>query len=207
MRRVAAAALVLVVSFGAPAAMVSPAGASGPRYVLPVAGASYGRSHHDYPAADLFPAAGCGATVMAPTAGTVSQIRRVDRWQASTDNPALRGGKTIALKGTDGVRYYFAHLSAIGSNIVVGTKVVPGQPIGKVGRTGRAAVCHLHFALSIPCPRLEWEVRRGVIWPQSYLDAWRIHEDLSPAIQLTHWARNHSSACETAEAAPHASEA
>jgi len=179
-----------------------------PTHVPPITGPiSYARTHHDYPAADIFPAGRCGATVVSPVAGKVVQVRRTDRWQAATDNPAWRGGKTIAIRGADGVRSYLAHLASINAEVVVGKKVSPGQPVAKVGRTGRAGACHLHFALSIPCPRLEWSVRRGVIWPQVYLDAWSRGRDLSPAPALTSWKLVHPGACRAAAAEAHAGEA
>ena len=48
-----------------------------PAYVVPFVGrhVSYGGTHHDYPASDVF---GCGAIVVAPTDGTVVQTREFD---------------------------------------------------------------------------------------------------------------------------------
>jgi peptidoglycan LD-endopeptidase LytH len=177
-------------------------------HVLPLVGAiSYARTHHDYPAADIFPARGCGAQVVSPVAGRIVQIRRVDRWAKATDNPAWRGGKTIAIVGNDGVRYYLAHLGSIDAGIRQGLRVVPGQHLAKVGHTGRAGACHLHFALSIPCPKPEWSVRRGVVWPQPFLDAWKAGKDLGPAATLKAWSAAHPGACATASTMAHAGEA
>ncbi len=98
--------------------------------------ASYGRSHHDYPAADIF--APCGSTVVAPVAGAISEITTVDTWDPKVDDGATRGGLSVTLIGDDGVRYYGSHLSAIDPAIAVGVRVAVGQPVGLVGNTGNA---------------------------------------------------------------------
>ena len=69
---------------------------------------SYGRSHHDYPATDIFAARGC--TVVAPVTGRVDEVSTVDRWSSSTDRGADRGGRFFSIVGDDGVRYYGSHL-------------------------------------------------------------------------------------------------
>ena len=54
-----------------------------------------------------------------------------------------------------------------------------------VGKTGNASVCHLHFGISPPCARTgDWWIRRGVIWPWPYLDAWRVGAVRSPATEV-----------------------
>ena len=128
-----------------------------------VAGAGYAAEHHDYPAADIFE--GCGAFVVAPVDGTLLEVRREDAWSPQTDNPAARGGRSVSLLGRDGVRYYFAHFQSIEASLEPGSAVTTGQRLGAMGRTGRASGCHLHFAISPPCPGKEWSVRRGVIAP------------------------------------------
>ena len=161
---------------------------------------SYGHDHHDYPASDIF--ADCGSPVVAPIDGELLDIRTIDQWVKSVDNPATRGGKSIAMLGYDGVRYYMAHFSEIDASLVVGQKVVAGQSLGAVGMTGRAGACHVHFALSLPCAGKEWKVRRGVIWPWRYLDAWRAGTDLSPLEELQTWFADNPSACADALAEP-----
>jgi hypothetical protein len=44
-----------------------------------------------------------------------------------------------------------------------------------MGQTGNArnSACHTHVGFSWNCDAPEWQVRRGEVWPQQYLDAWR----------------------------------
>ena len=80
------------------------------RYRFPVAGcqASYGGSHHDYPAADMFTGRGCA--FVAPVDGRVDEVARDDSWSQAGDRGADRGGRSVSLVGVDGVRYYGSHL-------------------------------------------------------------------------------------------------
>ena len=193
-----------------PLTALAPSSSSAPataRYAFPVAPAakaSYGRSHHDYPAADLF--APCGTSVVAPTSGTLTELRRVDAWSSKNDSGATRGGLSFTLVGDDGVRYYGSHLQSIDSSLAVGTGVDPGRKIGEVGRSGNAVgtPCHLHFGISPPCPHREWQVRRGTVYPQPFLDAWRTGGSASPAADVRGWAADHPSACAAASALPDA---
>jgi murein DD-endopeptidase MepM/ murein hydrolase activator NlpD len=177
-----------------------------PEYVFPFSGrnVSYPNSHHTYPAADIF---GCGAIVLAPTSGTIVQTRLVDLWDPATNNPAHRGGLYVTLRGDDGVRYYFAHLESVA--VRPGQSVAPGTTLGIMGATGNArnSVCHTHFGISRPCPWAEWQVRRGEIWPQKYLDDWRNGGNASPTLQIYATILDDPEACERAYEAPHASAA
>jgi murein DD-endopeptidase MepM/ murein hydrolase activator NlpD len=170
--------------------------------VQQVDAASYAPEHHDYPAADIFSA--CGAAVVAPIDGRVLEVRREDNWSAATGNPATRGGRSLSLLGRDGVRYYFAHFDSIDPDLQSGSAVTAGQVLGGIGRTGRASACHLHFAISPPCPGKEWSVRRGVVPPWCYLDAWRSGGQLSPVAEVQTWAGEHPDACQVAMADPDA---
>jgi murein DD-endopeptidase MepM/ murein hydrolase activator NlpD len=152
------------------------------RYRFPVAGcrAQYGNSHHDYPAADMFTGRGCA--FVAPVAGRVDEVTRTDTWSQATDKGADRGGRSVSLVGVDGVRYYGSHLEAIAAGIAPGTRVRAGQVLGRIGNSGSARVTpvHLHFGISWPTRPGIWWVRRGMIPPARYLDAWRAGKRLSP---------------------------
>lgn len=177
-----------------------------PAYVFPFVGrkVSYGTTHHDYPAIDVF---GCGAGVVAPTSGTVTQTRSTDPWDPKANDPATRGGKYVAMIGDDGVRYYFAHLASIST--AVGTTVAAGDSLGIMGQTGdaRLSACHTHVGISWPCPTNEWQVRRGEIWPPKYLNAWRTGEQLSPVAEVASVQASKPTACADAAAAESASAA
>lgn len=155
--------------------------------MFPVFGAaSYARTHHDYPASDII--AACGLPVVAVTSGVILEVARLDMWDPQTDRGDQRGGVSISMLGDDGVRYYHAHLSTISPDIVPGLRVDAGHSLGQVGRTGKASACHLHFGISAECGRVgDWWIRRGVIWPWSYLDAWRESRPSSPAAQVSAW--------------------
>ena len=152
-------------------------------YRFPVAGcrARYGRSHHDYPATDLFANRGCA--FVAPIAGRVDEVTRTDTWSPASNRGADRGGRSVSLVGVDGVRYYGSHLEAVAPGIVPGLRVRAGQPLGRIGNSGSARVTapHLHFGISWPTRPGIWWVRRGMVPPAGYLDAWRAGDDLSPA--------------------------
>ena len=177
-------------------------------YGLPVAdGASAGwpDTHTAYPATDVF--LGCGATLVSPVYGTVLEVRRVDGYDPAVDNPATRGGRSVSILGFDGVRYYLAHFDTIAAGLEVGDEVALGEVLGTMGDTGRTSACHLHFSISPPCPGKEWSVRRGVVWPYPYLDAWRRGEQLSPADEVAAWVAANPNACAEAMADPFAPDA
>jgi len=167
--------------------------------------ASWGPTHSGYPATDIFIA--CGAEIVSPVNGVISDVRRVDSWDPAVDNPATRGGRSVAVVGDDGVRYYVAHLDEVDPALVAGERAVIGQRLGTVGRSGRSSACHVHFSISPPCPGPEWSVRRGVVSPAPYLDAWRSGEQSSPAAEMARWAAGHPTACADAMADPFAPDA
>jgi hypothetical protein len=46
----------------------------------------------------------------------------------------------------------------------------------------------VHFGLSPACAKTgDWWVRRGVIWPYSYLDAWKAGTAKSPLNEIVSW--------------------
>ncbi len=169
-----------------PATVAAPAG--GYSFPLaPAASARYGRSHHDYPATDIF--APCGTSVVAVTGGVIDEVSRTDRWSSASDDPAIRGGLSTSLVGDDGIRYYGSHLSAVAPGIEPGVRVQKGQQIGTVGDTGnaRGSGCHLHFGISPPCGPGDWQVRRGILYPWPFLDSWRSGSDRSPVDEVRAW--------------------
>jgi murein DD-endopeptidase MepM/ murein hydrolase activator NlpD len=154
-----------------------------PAYVFPVAGCSvkYAHSHHDYPATDIQANKGCA--FVAPINGIVDEIVAKDVWSGKTNLGQDRGGLSVSIIGDDGVRYYGSHLSKIETTTVVGIRVSAGTKLGEVGNTGsaRGTATHLHFGISWPTENNIWWVRRGVLYPWKYLDAWKAGKDLSPA--------------------------
>lgn len=153
------------------------------RYVFPVAGcrADASQSHHDYPASDIFTKVGC--TFVAPVAGRVDEVNRVDRWNPKTNRGADRGGLSVSIVGVDGVRYYGSHLSSIAAGIKPGVRVRAGQLLGRTGKTGSARYTspHLHFGISWPTGKNVWWIRRGAVAPQRFLNSWHAGGQLSPA--------------------------
>ncbi len=151
--------------------------------VQPVSVTSYGPYHHDYSATDIF--CPVGSRFVAPTAGIVDYVTTVDRWDPATDDPAVRGGLSVAIIGDDGVRYYGSHLSWVLDGIVPGVRVAAGQQLGLTGKTGdaRFTAPHLHFGISPPTTPSDWKVRRGVISPYKYLNAWAVGTQLRPVLK------------------------
>jgi peptidoglycan LD-endopeptidase LytH len=156
-------------------------------YKFPVTGrASYAHSHHDYPATDIM--ASCGTPVVSPVDGVVLEVQLKDTWTAKVNAGATRGGLGWSILGDDGVRYYGSHMGSIETSVRAGVRVTAGQRIGKVGDTGDASACHLHFGISPVCQRTgDWWIRRGVLWPWSYLDAWKAGKSKSPLAAVTAW--------------------
>ncbi|HWD80593.1 MAG TPA: M23 family metallopeptidase [Kribbella sp.] len=152
------------------------------RYVFPVAGcrADASQSHHDYPASDIFTKVGC--KFVAPVAGRVDEVTRVDRWNPKTNLGADRGGLSVSIVGVDGVRYYGSHLSSIAAGIKPGVRVRAGQLLGRTGKTGSARYTtpHLHFGISWPTGKNVWWIRRGAVAPQRFLNSWHAGGQLSP---------------------------
>jgi murein DD-endopeptidase MepM/ murein hydrolase activator NlpD len=174
----------------APAASPSPrrtpAAPRAERYVYPVqrCGSTYSSSHHDYPAADIFTQKGCA--FVAVTSGRVDEVSFTDRWDPQVDSGASRGGRSVSVVGDDGVRYYGSHLLRIAPGIQPGARVRAGQLLALIDNSGdaRYTPTHVHFGLSWPTKHGVWWVRRGEVWPQRYLAAWRAGRTLSPAAEV-----------------------
>jgi peptidoglycan LD-endopeptidase LytH len=156
------------------------------RYVFPIrrCETQYGPVHHHYPAADIFARRGC--RFVAPVAGTVEAVSRRDRWDPTANHGQLRGGRSVSILGIDGVRYYGSHLQSVAPRVRPGVEVRRGQLLGRVGDSGsaRGTGPHVHFGISWPTDPDHWWVRRGVVAPQRYLNAWRAGRHLSPQRQV-----------------------
>jgi murein DD-endopeptidase MepM/ murein hydrolase activator NlpD len=176
---------VLAVAISVLATTISPAQAA-PNYVFPIVGCdyTYAKAHHDYPATDILAKAGC--RYVAATSGVIDEVNRVDSWSGKTNLGVDRGGLYVSFIGEDGVRYYASHLRTIPLSIQPGVVVKAGRFLGTVGATGsaRGTKPHIHFGLSWSTPPQTWWVRRGMVWPWKYLDAWKVGKDLSPAKEV-----------------------
>lgn len=181
-------------SVSAGAARPSASATKGATYVFPVVtgNASWHRTHGKYPATDIF--ASCGKPVVAVTAGRILEVSRSDNYVKGWPDGPLNGGLSVSLLGDDGVRYYGSHLSKVQGGISAGVRVRAGQQLGRLGRSGNTnGVCHLHFGISPKCAGTgDWKVRRGVVWPWSYLDSWHNKGNKSPAAAVNAWAKAHS---------------
>jgi murein DD-endopeptidase MepM/ murein hydrolase activator NlpD len=129
------------------------------------------------------------------TDGVILEVSRVDLFDKNNkeNSPgSLRGGRFVSMLGDDGVRYYGSHMTTVASGVEARVRVRAGQQLGTVGQTGDASACHLHFGISPPCARTaDWWTRRGVIWPWSYLDAWRAGKLRSPVAEVAAWQGKH----------------
>jgi murein DD-endopeptidase MepM/ murein hydrolase activator NlpD len=125
-----------------------------------------------------------GTKFVAVTDGVVDFVSSTDLWDPATDDPALRGGLSVAIIGDDGLRYYGSHLSAIADGIAPGVRVKAGQLLGLVGNSGdaRETESHLHFGISRPTYPEDWQARRGQVDPFPYLQAWRDGHNLTPPL-------------------------
>ena len=162
------------------------------------------QGHANYQATDIFSSAGCGTRLLAPATGVVDEVL-ANTYDPAVDDPATRGGNAVSIVGDDSVRYYLAHFQLIDPAITPGARVTAGDYLGEMGDTGRAGACHVHFGLSLDCPDAagDWWVRRGVIWPDEFLDSWRNGENLSPLPALQEWFTEYPDACTSIEGTPY----
>ena len=115
-----------------------------------------GRSGHSHQGHDVF--AKCGTKLVAARAGTV----RFNQYHSAA-------GYYLVIDGyKSDFDYVYMHMLAR-SAWKPGDKVRTGQTIGRVGETGRASGCHLHYEMwSAP----GWYRGGSPIDPYSYLKAW-----------------------------------
>ena len=110
-----------------------------------------GRGHQGQ---DIF--ASCGTPVVAARAGTVVE--------AETGG---NEGHYVVMKTADGPHQAYLHLLRP-SSVRKGDRVAAGEPIGKVGDSGNADGCHLHFELWTAPGRFTGSVMN----PRAALNRW-----------------------------------
>ncbi|MFC4059503.1 M23 family metallopeptidase [Planomonospora corallina] len=127
-----------------------------------------------------------GCSFVSPVDGVVHEVNTKNRWRPSTDKGQDREGRFVTVLGEDGVLYLGGHLDAVAPGIAPGTRVKAGQVLGQVGNSGnaRATASNLYFAISWKTEPSLWWVRRGMVEPWDYLDAWlKGNRTLSPAAE------------------------
>lgn len=86
-----------------------------------------------------------GVDVMAKAGQYVYAVSDGRLSKQTVDRPGSLSGNAWWLTADDGTYFFYAHLSAFAPDLKVGSRVVAGQIIGYVGRTGNASGAHLHF--------------------------------------------------------------
>ncbi|MEV7007789.1 M23 family metallopeptidase [Streptosporangium sp. NPDC051022] len=127
---------------------------------------------------------GKGCSFVSPVSGVVDEVNAKNRWKPSTDDGSDREGRFVTVVGDDGVRYLGGHLDSVASGLKPGTRVSAGQVLGRIGNSGnaRSTASNLYFAISWKTDPSLWWVRRGMVNPWDYLDAWMDgNRTLSPA--------------------------
>ncbi|MEV0613985.1 M23 family metallopeptidase [Nonomuraea sp. NPDC050404] len=152
-------------------------------YTFPVKGCktTYQRKLLVLPKTTIWAKQGC--SFVAPVDGVVDEVNVRNRWSPSTDTGATREGRFVTIIGADGVRYLGGHLDSVARGIKPGVRVKAGQALGRVGRSGNArdTAPNLYFAISWKTGPAFWWVRRGMVKPWDYLDAWQTgNRTLSP---------------------------
>lgn len=119
--------------------------------------------------------AGQGCAFVAPVDGVVDEVNIQNRWRPSTDAGADREGRFVTIIGDDGVRYLGGHLDSVAEGVKPGVRVEAGRLLGRVGTSGNARETgpNLYFAISWKTGPAFWWVRRGMVKPWDYLDAWQ----------------------------------
>lgn len=135
------------------------------RHVFPIAGPhtynlkqgrfGTGRTGHIHQGQDVF--ASCGTPMVAVTSGTI----KANAFEGNA-------GNYIVLAGDDGQDYAYMHLRER-SPLKKGSLVTAGQGVGRVGDTGDAQGCHLHFEI---WPAPGWYTGGAPIDPLPQLKSW-----------------------------------
>lgn len=143
-------------------------------YTFPVQGCrvSYQRKLLVLPKTTIWTGKGCA--FVAPIGGVVDEVNTRNTWLPSTDAGPDREGRFVTVIGDDGVRYLGGHLDSVAPGIRPGVRVTGGQLLGRVGTSGNARSTgpNLYFAISWKTGPAVWWVRRGMVNPWNYLDAW-----------------------------------
>ncbi|WP_405084362.1 M23 family metallopeptidase [Microbispora sp. NBC_01389] len=143
-------------------------------YAFPVKGCrvSYSRKLLVLPKTTIW--AGKGCAFVSPVDGEVEEVNVRNQWAPSTDRGADREGRYVTVKGADGVLYLGGHLDSVVEDLKPGAKVKAGQLLGRVGNSGNArdTASNLYFAISWPTAPQNWWIRRGIVPPWPFLDAW-----------------------------------
>ncbi|WP_433357524.1 M23 family metallopeptidase [Microtetraspora malaysiensis] len=143
-------------------------------YAFPVKGCrvSYARKLLVLPKTVIW--AGKGCAFVSPVNGVVREVNVQNRWVPSTDRGQDREGRFVTVLGEDGVVYLGGHLDSVEPDVQPGAKVKAGQRLGRLGNSGNArdTASNLYFAISWPAPPEYWWIRRGMVEPWDYLDAW-----------------------------------
>lgn len=144
-------------------------------YAFPVKGCKteYRRKLLVLPKTTIWAKPGCA--FVSPVGGVVDEVNVQDNWSSATDAGATREGRFVTIIGDDGVRYLGGHLDSVAEGVKPGTRVKAGQLLGRVGTTGNARDTgpNLYFAISWKTGPAYWWVRRGMVKPWDYLDAWQ----------------------------------
>jgi hypothetical protein len=153
-------------------------------YAFPVQGceATYQRRLLVLPKTTIW--AGKGCSFVSPVDGVVHEVNIKNRWKPSTDRGQDREGRFVTVAGEDGVLYLGGHLDSVAPGIAPGIRVKAGQALGQIGNSGNArdTASNLYFAISWKTEPSLWWVRRGMVKPWNYLDAWlKGNRTLSPA--------------------------
>jgi murein DD-endopeptidase MepM/ murein hydrolase activator NlpD len=98
------------------------------------AGFGAGRDGHIHQGQDVF--ASCGTPLVVAHTGTV----KARGFHGSAGNYVVIDGAGVKQD------YFYAHLTGP-AKVGKGQSVTTGQPLGKVGQTGNAQGCHLHFEI------------------------------------------------------------
>ncbi|MDA0637927.1 peptidoglycan DD-metalloendopeptidase family protein [Nonomuraea sp. MCN248] len=144
-------------------------------YTFPVEGCevSYQRKLLVLPKTTIWARRGCA--FVAPVDGVVHEVNTVNRWAPSTDVGAHREGRFVTIAGDDGVLYLGGHLDSVAASVKPGVRVKAGRVLGRIGTSGNARDTgpNLYFAISWKTDPPLWWVRRGMVEPWDYLDAWK----------------------------------